>query len=155
MNDVKVLYDLTPNDVPGFLLWQLSKIWQRHLERLFKDLYLTNTQAILLANIFRFTNEGKEATQVFLSETIKVDPMTTSRVIRDLEKKNLITRTISTDDKRAYYLLPSLEGKELAKEILRRLPKLQKEFFSPLGDSHTTFVDSIQLLIEANKEIID
>ena len=73
--------------MPVFLLWQVSKLWQRQLELSFKDLNLSHTQAILLANIVRLMNEREKVTQILLSQKTNVDPVTVSQTIRVLEKK--------------------------------------------------------------------
>lgn len=137
--------------IPGFLLWQLAKLWQRQLELAFRELALSHTQAILLANIVRLTEEQKKVTQIMLSEATKVDPMTTSQVIQTLERKKLIKRSLSQDDKRAYYVLPTRKGKACAYTIVTIVPTVQKSFFNPLENDIETFTIILQKLIEANK----
>lgn len=92
MTDVKMKHREEAQKIPGFLLWQVSKLWHRHLKEAFKEIGLSNTQAIILGNIVRLTSEQQKVTQTMLSEVTKVDVMTTSSVIRILEKKKLIQR---------------------------------------------------------------
>lgn len=41
----------SPDDSPGFLLWQVSNLWQRKMKAELSDLGLTHVQFVLLAGI--------------------------------------------------------------------------------------------------------
>src|SRR5256885_2574318 len=110
MKNVKMHVGEDTNNIPGFLLWQVSKLWQRQLDYVFKDLGLAHTQVIILGNIVRLTKENEKISQILISSVTKVDPVTTSQIIRLLEKKKLIKRVVSSDDKRAYHIVPTDEG---------------------------------------------
>lgn len=139
--------------IPGFLLWQVAKLWQRHLAIALRDLQLSSTQAVILGNIVRLTNERKRATQIMLSEVTKIDPMTASQAIRTLEKKRLIRRLTAEEDKRAYYVLPTEKGESVALESIKRFSEAHKSFFRPFekDEDIDTFVRFLQKLIESNK----
>ena len=150
MTDVSMKHDKDVQQIPGFLLWQVSKLWQRHLANTFDDLQLTNTQVILLGNIVRLTREGKQVTQTILSDTTKVDVMTTSAVIRTLEKKYFIKRLPHPQDKRAYYVLPTEEGIKKAQQAINKLPSAQHVFFAPIENDIELFIRLMQKLIASN-----
>jgi DNA-binding MarR family transcriptional regulator len=151
MKKVKPSSEMKADNMPGFLLWQISKLWQQQLELTFQDLDLSHTQAILLANIVRLTDEGEKVTQILLSKKTSVDPVTTSQTVRVLEKKEIIKRVVSSEDKRAFILLPTKKGDELKTIILQRLPTLQKHFFCSIENELDTLIILLQQLIDANK----
>ena len=75
-NAIKLKLGEETETIAGFLLWQVSKLWQQRLTLGLQDLGLPPTQGVLLANALRFTEEGIEVTQSILSKATKVDRMT-------------------------------------------------------------------------------
>jgi DNA-binding MarR family transcriptional regulator len=150
MANVKLDYSENAERIPGFLLWQVSKLWQRHLNAALKGLGLTSTQAIILGNIVRMSGQKKEVTQIALSEITKVDPMTTSQAIRTLEKKKLIKRVVSKEDKRAFFVLPTPHGARVTIRALQKLVEAHESFFEPLEKDLDSFGVALQQLIRFN-----
>jgi MarR family transcriptional regulator, organic hydroperoxide resistance regulator len=137
--------------IPGFLLWQVSKLWQRHLTLALQDLKLPSTQAVILANVLRFSEEGRPATQAMLSDAAKVDRMTASQSLRSLELKRYVTRTASPGDKRANRVVLTTEGRRVALETIARLAATHEKFFEPLAGETAAVVGWLQRLVQANK----
>lgn len=137
--------------IPGFLLWQVSKLWQRHLTLALQDLKLPSTQAVMLANVLRFSEEGHAATQAMVSEAAKVDRMTASQSLRSLELKGYITRNASPGDKRANRVSLTAHGRRVALQTVRRLAATHTKFFEPLADETDEVVGYLQRLVQANK----
>jgi DNA-binding MarR family transcriptional regulator len=137
--------------IPGFLLWQVSKLWQRHLTLALHDLKLPSTQAVILANALRFSEEGRPATQAMLSEAAKVDRMTASQSLRSLELKGYVTRETSPGDKRSNRVALTTEGRRVALKTIKRFASTHTKFFKPLASETTAVVGYLQLLVEANK----
>ena len=150
MKKVKLDYSENAERIPGFLLWQVSKLWQRHLNAALRDLKLSSTQAIILGNIVRMIGQKKQVTQISLSEITKVDPMTTSQAIRTLEKKKLINRVVAKGDKRAFSILPTQQGVRVMMEALQRIAQAHEEFFRPLDKEINLFSYELQKLIASN-----
>ncbi|HLD93307.1 MAG TPA: MarR family transcriptional regulator [Anaerolineales bacterium] len=150
MKKVKLDYSENAERIPGFLLWQVSKLWQRHLNAALRDLKLSSTQAIILGNIVRMIGQKKQVTQISLSEITKVDPMTTSQAIRTLEKKKLINRVVAKGDKRAFSILPTQQGVRVMMEALQRIAQAHEEFFRPLDKEINLFSYELQKLIQPN-----
>jgi len=148
MKNVKMDYSENAERIPGFLLWQVSKLWQRHLNAALKDLGLTSTQAIILGNIVRMTGQKKTVTQVALSEITKVDPMTTSQAIRTLEKKKLIRRVVVKIDKRAFSIVPTQRGAQVTLRALQAFVEAHESFFKPVEQEMETFARGLQKLIK-------
>lgn len=136
--------------IPGYLLWQVSKLWQRRLNSALADLDLSSTQAVILINVPRLSQERKSVTQSALAEAAQVDRMTVSQSIRTLENKRLITRTPAPADRRAYHVQLTERGAIIASSALERISTAHVEFFEPLRTEARLYVDLTRRLIDAN-----
>jgi DNA-binding MarR family transcriptional regulator len=152
MKIVKMDYSENAENIPGFLLWQVSKLWQRRLNAALKDLGISGTQAVILGNIVRFEGQGKKATQILLSRLTKVDPMTISQSLQTLEKKKLIQRVASKEDRRAFYVLPTAKGVKVTAEALDRFIQAHLEFFGPVSDDIAVFTEVMLRIVRAQNE---
>jgi DNA-binding MarR family transcriptional regulator len=137
--------------IPGFLLWQVSKLWQRRLTLALQDLQLASTQAVILANALRFSEEGRQVTHAMVSDAAKVDRMTTSQSLRSLQQKGYVTRVATPGDKRAYLITLTPEGRRVAFAAIERLATTHRAFFKPLENQTVEVVGYLQKLIEANE----
>jgi DNA-binding MarR family transcriptional regulator len=152
MDNVKIDLSENAERIPGFLLWQVSKLWQRYLNEALEDLNISSTQAVILGNIVRWVRMDKDVTQIMLSEQTKIDPMTTSQAIRTLEKKELIIREPSKEDKRAYHVQPTPKGIEVMDQALQRFVRAHEAFFEPLKGDLEAFAAQLRQLIEYSQE---
>ncbi len=150
MPRIKLKLGTETETIAGFLLWQVSKLWQRHLTLALQDLNLPSTQAVILANVLRLGEEGRTVTQALLSTATNVDPMTTSQALRSLEQKRLITRRTPKTDLRTKDVQLTSHGRSVAFEAIARLAKTHKTFFMPLKDDNRQVVDYLRRLVEAN-----
>ena len=150
MDEVKLKLGLEAQNIAGFLLWQVSKLWQRHLTLALQYLNLPSTQAVILANVLRLGEEGRTVTQSLLSAATKVDPMTTSQALRSLEQKRLITRRTSRTDLRAKQVQLTPRGRTVAFEAVIRFAKTHRAFFLPLKNEDRQVVAYLQKLVQAN-----
>lgn len=56
-----------PEESSGFLLWQVTNLWQREIKKALENYGLTHSQYVLLASIHWLTIHKQEVTQVVLS----------------------------------------------------------------------------------------
>lgn len=89
-NEVEFKYKKI-NESNGFLLLQLTQLWQRQIRKELADFDLTHTQFALLASLAWFKNNNKVVTQVDIANHIQADKMMVSNVLRTLEKKDLLS----------------------------------------------------------------
>lgn len=150
MNTVKLKLGPEAETIAGFLLWQVSKLWQQRLAVSLQDIGLPPTQAVILANVLRLSEEGGEVTQSTLSKATKVDRMTASQTLRALEEKRLITRQSSTKDSRTNQIRLTERGREIAFETVARLAAAHQAFFRPLKGDKRKMVSYLQRLVRAN-----
>ncbi|MCZ8342424.1 MAG: MarR family transcriptional regulator [Leptospira sp.] len=134
-------------DSSGFLLWQVTSIWQREIRNSLEPLELTHSQFVLLASIFWLTLQGKEVTQIILSEHTKIDPMTTSTVIRTLISKGFVDRREHSSDTRAKSVRLTQTGEKITKTAVKIVEQFDKEFFFALGKSKSDFNSKLQKLL--------
>lgn len=136
-----------PEDSTGFLLWQLTNLWQREIKKALEPFGLTHSQFVLLASIHWLTLQKKDVTQVLLSNHTKIDPMTTSTVLRTLQTKGLIERQEHSTDTRAKSVALTAEGTKIIKQAVKTVEKFDNEFFSKLKTNLTSFNKHISTLL--------
>lgn len=122
-----------PEESSGFLLWQVTNLWQREIKKALEQYNITHSQFVLMASIHWLTLHKQEVTQIILSSHTKIDPMTTSTVLRTLQKKDLITRQEHVTDTRAKIVVLTEAGKEITKKAIVTVEAFDKKFFSILG----------------------
>jgi DNA-binding MarR family transcriptional regulator len=138
-------------DSSGFLLWQVTNLWQREIRKALEKYDLTHSQYVLLASIHWLTLHHQEVTQIILSSHTKIDPMTTSTVLRTLQLKNLIQRQEHTKDTRAKTVTLTEEGKKIVKQAVKAVEKFDGDFFRPLGDKTGDFNKKLLTLLKAGQ----
>jgi DNA-binding MarR family transcriptional regulator len=136
-----------PEESSGFLLWQVTNLWQREIKKALEQYGLTHSQFVLLASIHWITLHKQEVTQVILSNHTKIDPMTTSTVLRTLQQKGFIQRQEHLTDTRAKTVALTEEGKKLIKKAVVTVEKFDTEFFSVLGNKTTELNQNLLTLL--------
>lgn len=142
----------SPDESPGYLLGQLTLLWQRKLKKVLDPLDLTQTQFILLTSIAWLTNKSDNVTQVEIANLNNFDRMMVSKVLRTLQTKKLITRQEHDTDTRAKIVNLTADGKKILQTALTKVEKADIEFFSSIDKKLTDFNLSMEKLIEANKD---
>ncbi|WP_300570918.1 MarR family transcriptional regulator [Flavobacterium sp.] len=121
-------------DSSGFLLWQVTNLWQREIKKVLEQFNLTHPQFVLMASIHWLTLHQQEVTQIVLSNHTKIDPMTTSTVLRTLQKKGFVNREEHLTDTRAKTVVLTENGKETVKKAVVAVEQFDIRFFSKLGN---------------------
>ncbi len=117
------------NDDIGYLIWKVSKYWQRGKLRLLGEFGLTGSQLELLGAIYHMSKENIEATQIILSQETGIDPMTTSTILRNLQRKGFISRRESTTDTRARIVEVTKSGSDLFERAIAKVREGQSLLF--------------------------
>ncbi|MBV8254097.1 MAG: MarR family transcriptional regulator [Chitinophaga sp.] len=131
----------------GFLLWQVTSIWQREIRRALEPHGLTHSQFVILASIYWLSMQEQAVTQVLLSNHTKIDVMTTSTVLRTLQEKKLVLRAEHPTDTRAKVVKLTDTGKKLIKETVPVVEKFDQEFFAALGNKLPGFNKQLHTLL--------
>lgn len=134
-------------DSSGFLLWQVTNLWQREIKKALEEYDLTHSQFVLLASTLWLLSQKQDVTQVVLSQYTKIDPMTTSTVLRTLQSKGLLLRQEHSTDTRAKTVALTDEGIKVAQLAVKTVEKFDKQFFEGLGDNVQDFNGYLQKLL--------
>lgn len=137
----------TPEESSGFLLWQVTNLWQREIKKALEIYDLTHSQFVLLASTLWLSMHNEDVTQVVLSNHTKIDPMTTSTVLRTLQAKGLLRRQEHATDTRAKTVKLTTEGKKMAEFAVKTVEKFDSDFFQSLGDNLTDFNKQLMALL--------
>ncbi len=135
-------------DSSGFLLWQVTNLWQREIKKALEPHDLTHSQFVLMASIHWLTLQKQDVTQILLSSHTKIDPMTTSTVLRTLQTKQLIQRQEHKTDTRAKTVGLTENGIKIIKQAVITVENFDKTFFSTLGNTTQTFNEQLLTLLE-------
>jgi len=138
-------------DSSGFLLWQVTNLWQREIKKALEPYELTHSQFVLMASIHWLTMHNQEVTQVILSTHTKIDPMTTSTVLRTLQTKGLLQRQEHSTDTRAKTVGLTDLGIQIIKNAVITVEDFDKTFFAPLSYNTQTFNDQLLTLLGQRK----
>jgi DNA-binding MarR family transcriptional regulator len=142
----------SPNDSPGYLLGQLTMLWQRKLKKVLDPLNLTQTQFVLLAALGWLSKKNSAVTQVDIANQSNTDRMMVSKVLRTLEEKKFISRQEHPTDTRAKVIKLTNAGAKVLQKALTAVENADIEFFSVLGNNLPNFNQNMTYLTEQNKD---
>ncbi|GGD74985.1 MarR family transcriptional regulator [Emticicia aquatilis] len=137
----------TPEESSGFLLWQVTNLWQREIKKVLEPLDLTHSQFVLLASTLWLMQHNEAITQIVLSNHTKIDPMTTSTVLRTLQKKGFLGRKEHSADTRAKTVVLTPAGIEVAKIAVKVVEEFDRSFFQQLGSDLSFFNQNLHSLL--------
>ena len=126
---------LDPEDSPGFLLWHVTLRWQREIAAALAPLGLTHVQFVLLAATWWLNSRGEDPNQLSVARQAGTDVKMTSEVLRRLEAKGLIVRTVDAADTRARRIQATERGGELALAAVAAVEGVDTAFFRATPDS--------------------
>ena len=125
---------LDPEESPGFLLWHVTLRWQRAVTAALAPLGLTHVQFVLLASSWWLNAHGDEPNQLSVARQAGTDVKMTSEVLRKLEAKGLIVRTVDAADTRARRIHVTERGSDLARAAVTAVEGVDAAFFTPVPD---------------------
>ena len=122
--------DLTKlKESPGGYLLLVAQKWERAVDHVLDGFDTTCTQVELLSCLVELMKEGNPVTQKDIAEFLDRDKNTVSEVMRSLEKKGYITRTVSESDLRAKYIRLTDKGYDLLEKSVREMVRMDERFF--------------------------
>lgn len=138
-----------PEESSGFLLWQVTNLWQREIKKALEPYDLTHSQFVLLASIHWLKLHNQDVTQILLSSHTKIDPMTTSTVLRTLQNKGFLKRQEHQTDTRAKTVVLTETGTEVVKQAVITVEAFDKAFFAKLEENAVLFNKHLLVLLGA------
>lgn len=142
-----------PEESPGFLLWQVTNLWQRELKKALEKFNLTHSQFVILASIHWLTLNKQNVTQILLSHHTKMDPMTTSTVLKTLQAKGFVNRREHETDTRAKTVKLTSAGLKNIKQAIKKVELFDSQFFGTLNKQTKGFNAKLLLLLN-NKNMV-
>jgi len=126
---------LDPEESPGFLLWHVTLRWQREIAAALAPLDLTHVQFVLLATTWWLNERGEEPNQLSVATHAGTDVKMTSEVLRKLEVKGLVVRTVDAADTRARRIHVTERGGDLALAAVAAVEGVDAAFFQATPDT--------------------
>lgn len=142
----------SPHDSPGYLLGQLTMLWQRKQKKVLDPLDLTQTQFVLLAALGWLSKKNNAVTQVDIANQSNADRMMVSKVLRTLEEKGFITRKEHETDTRAKTIRLTTNGEAILQKAIIEVENADLDFFATLDTKLSSFNKNMMQLIEKNSE---
>jgi len=133
----------TPEDSPGFLLWQVMICWQRQIKHALALYDLAHSDFVIMAVTLWYMEQDIKPTQVIVSKLSKLDKMTISKSLRQLVQKGFITRSEDQTDTRAKILELTDEGKKFISKIIPVVESIDADFFNKIDKDE--YGDMIQI----------
>ncbi|BDI28909.1 MarR family transcriptional regulator [Capsulimonas corticalis] len=124
----------SPNESPGFQLWRVSNLWQRQIRKALQPFELTHVQYAILTVTAWLSDRDEPMTQAEIARLAGTDEMMTSQVVRALEARGLLSRERHRQDFRAFQILVTDAGREMAESALKCVESTDEAFFTKLGD---------------------
>lgn len=139
-----------PEDSPGFLLAQVTILWQRKQKKVLDPLNLTHTQFVLLSSLAWLSRNNDAVTQIDIANLSNTDRMMVSKVLRTLEEKQFITRQEHPTDTRAKIINLTLQGEKVLQKAIVEVENADFDFFSAIKTNIQSFKNDMLKLINAN-----
>ncbi|WP_326836830.1 MarR family transcriptional regulator [Amycolatopsis rhabdoformis] len=118
----------------GFWLHQAALAWRAALDVRLRPLGLTPTQFLLLSAAARLERTAGPATQQEVAEHAGADRMMTSKVLRALEVRGLVTRAAHERDARAVRVALTPDGRDLTAAATAIATEFDTAFFGPAAE---------------------
>jgi len=114
------------------LMWKVTKLLTRKKKIILEEFNLTCSQFDILAAVYQSTKTNSDVIQVCLSEKAQIDPMTTSTVLRNLQKRGLIKRERGLVNTRTVEVNLTENGKTLYIAAQQRLEAMRERLYENL-----------------------
>lgn len=116
---------------PGFWLHHAALAWRAEMEARLRPLGLTHTQFMLLATAGWLEHRHGPPTQQQVADRAGTDRQMTSRVVRTLSGRGLLTRDTDGANARVLRLTPTAEGRDLTRRAVAVVQDLDRHLFGP------------------------
>ena len=123
----------SPENSPGFLLWQTTTLWHKNVKNVLDPHNVTHTQFVLMALVLWCGANGYTPNQRLLCELSALDKMTVSKALTGLEGMAFLTRTQNQEDTRANVISLTQEGETLVRTLVPLVEGVDEAFFGEIS----------------------
>jgi len=120
------------------LMWKVTKLLTRKKKTILEEFNLTCSQFDILAAVYQSTKTNSDVIQICLSEKTQIDPMTTSTVLRNLQKRDLIKRERGLINTRTVEVTLTEDGKKLYLAAQHKLETMREHLYENLDQQQFT-----------------
>lgn len=135
---------------PGFLFIKAYNSWYTEVQKSLRIIDLTHPQFIILTVTAYFQNNKENPTQKMVADHASIDVMTTSQILRLLEKKQYIQRKQHPTDTRAKIIVLTKSGQEKVNQGLPLIEKIDQLYFGKLESDLPYFMEALHKLCSFN-----
>lgn len=129
------------------LMWRVIRQLSKSKKQILDQFELTCSQFEILSAVYQLSANKEEIIQISLSEKTQIDPMTTSTILRNLEKKGLITRMRGLINTRTVIVHITDEGEKLYTKALAKISETTELIYQNINEK----LLASQLLILSDK----
>lgn len=131
----------------GFTMGKLSQKMSALFEKNLSEMGITPKQYAILVVVY--DNEG--LTQKLVADQVAIDRTTMGQQVDILESKEMISRVRSKEDKRAYNLVLTSEGRDTVERLWESLQTSENEIIQSLSNQDQSDLRRlVRLLYDAN-----
>lgn len=123
----------SPDQAIGFVLWRVTHLYQREVERALRPHGLTHLQFTTLAMVGWMCRSGEAPTQAELARAANIHSMQVSLMLKALETKGLVSRPRTAADSRVRYVEVTSAGVDALRTAFPIAIALQEELFGAAG----------------------
>lgn len=132
MTDSVFSYE-TPDESPGFLLWQTTVMWQRLIKKELDQHNVAHSHFVIMASLLWFEENQQESTQISIIRSSKLDKMTVSKALKKMTIQGYVKRGESEKDPRAKWVKLTVKGKKLISSLIPLVEALDEKFFASIS----------------------
>ena len=129
-----LLAAVAPNSCNCAALRKASRRMSQFYDAALAPLGLTHVQFVLLAAAWWLNSRGEDPNQLSVARQAGTDVKMTSEVLRKLEAKGLVVRTVDVADTRARRIRVTERGGELAQAAVMAVEGVDAAFFRAVPD---------------------
>lgn len=132
------------------LISHVLKLWSRSKKQILGEFGLTGSQFEILTALYDLSASGRDIIQINLSKETGIDPVTTSTILRNLEKGSIITRARGRINTRVIYIGLTDSGKDLYKTASVKMANCCDNIYHSV-DKEILTIQLLSLSRELNK----
>jgi DNA-binding MarR family transcriptional regulator len=142
-------YNLSSTSL-GFLIWELNNTIELKMNQMLKEFGITRFQFYILQSLVTAKTHDLEFTQNEFANFIHANKMMVSKVLRQMESRELIRRVKNPTDNRSMIISLTNTGSELHQKAMQKVQQQSKHVHHSFM-SDPDFMHSIQQLIHTIK----
>jgi DNA-binding MarR family transcriptional regulator len=132
----------------GLIFIRAYNKWHAAIKNELRDVGITHPQFVVMTVINFLSQSDDSVTQTSVAKMADMDAMSVSQIIRGLEGKGYLVRTVNPKDTRANAVRLLDKGREAIKRALPVVEKIDEDFFGVLSEGETRFREFLHQLIK-------